>query len=241
MSLGLQERERKKRRRDGKLLSAVKQKMLEAETASLEKKKEFITDEKEAAVIEVQLRQKQEESIEARKNHMEEEERRRDVALARERERQRERERLREEEEERIRLEQERDERMRRARRMETPQQALHRIYEPMFQALWDMEFFEGSNPFRIDICKENCAAMGIPDYCDIIETPMNLTYVREKVAKYKYATLQDFFRDVELIISNALLYNSDPNNSYHKAANVMKKKYLKLRKKVLAQLQGQS
>ena len=81
---------------------------------------------------------------------------------------------------------------------------------------------------------------MGAPDYCQVIKNPMNLTYVREKVSDYKYETLQDFVQDIELIISNALLYNSDPNNPYHIAANEMKKKYIKLRKKVLMQLQSQ-
>jgi hypothetical protein len=62
MALGLQERERKKQRRDVKLLAAVRQKMLEAEKASLEKKKALVTDEKEAAAIEEKLRQKEEEA-----------------------------------------------------------------------------------------------------------------------------------------------------------------------------------
>jgi hypothetical protein len=110
-----------------------------------------------------------------------------------------------------------------------------------MFQALWDQDFFDGTNPFRIVITKENCAFMGAQGYCDIVKTPMNLTYVRTKVTDCKYETLQDFFQDIELIISNALLYNSDPNNAYHKAANMMKKKYIKLRKYLLNQLQNQS
>lgn len=242
MALGLQERERKKQRRDGKLLAAVRQKMLEVEKMNLEKKKALVTDEKEAAAIEEKLRQKEEEARKVKEQQMEDEKRLREIeeAKKREHERQQERERQREEERERLRLEQEREERMRKARRLETPQQALHRIYEPIFQTLWDMEFFDGTNPFRIVITKDNCDFMGAPGYCDVVEKPMNLTWVREKVTGFKYETLQDFFQDIELIISNALLYNSDPNNPYHKAANVMKNKYIKLRKNVLVKLQEQ-
>jgi hypothetical protein len=161
-------------------------------------------------------------------------------AKEREQERQRERDRQREEDRERMRMEQEREERMRKARKLETPQQALHRIYEPMFQNLWDMEFFDGTNPFRIVITKENCEFMGAPGYCEVVRKPMNLTWVREKVTGFKYDTLQEFFQDIELIISNALLYNSDPSNPYHKAANVMKSKYIELRKNVLMKVQEQ-
>jgi flagellar biosynthesis GTPase FlhF len=236
MALGLQERERKKNRRDGKLLASLCQKMLQAEKASLEKKKALASDEKETRAIEEKLVQKEKESKAAKEKQIGEEQRRREIVEAKVRERQRERERIREEEEERIRLEEEREERMLRARMMETPQQALHRLYDPIFQAVWDMEFFDGSNPFRIVIDRENCAVMGAPDYFDYIKTPMNLTYVREKVSQYQYETLQEFFQDMELIISNALVYNSDPNNPYHKAANVMLKKYNKLKSKVLKQ-----
>lgn len=260
MALGLQERERKKHRRDGKLLASLCQKMLQAEKKRLEKRKALMllaetnantnaetgtealslpgvadeTREAEIVAIEKELIQKDKETKAAKEKQIGEELRGREIEEAKIRERQRERERLREEEEERIRMVEEREERMRRARLMETPQQALHRLYDPIFQALWDMEFFDGSNPFRIVINKDNCAMMGAPDYFDFIQTPMNLTYVREKVANYSYETLQDFFQDIELIISNALVYNSDPNNQYHKAANAMLRKYNKLKNKVL-------
>ena len=67
----------------------------------------------------------------------------------------------------------------------------------------------------------------------------MNLTYIQEKVNGKTYFTLQEFFEDIELLIANALLYNSDPMNPFHVAANVMKKRYLKERKKVLTQVEG--
>ena len=102
------------------------------------------------------------------------------------------------------------------------------------------MEFdnLGGTNPFRIIIDRNNCAAMGAPDYFDIIEKPMNLTYIKDKVPAAQYETLEAFFADVDLLLNNALLYNSDPNNNYHIAAKEMKRKYKKIAKKVLLALQ---
>ena len=62
----------------------------------------------------------------------------------------------------------------------------------------------------------------------------MNLTYIQQKVEKMEYETLQAFFADVDLMISNALLYNSDTGNPYRVAAEDMKKRYMKVAKKVL-------
>ena len=162
---------------------------------------------------------------------------------ARERERQRELARKQEDEERKTRLARERDEAERKARLAETPRQALRRLYEPIFQALWDMEFsnLHGTNPFRIIIDAENCAMMGVPDYCQIVEKPMNLTYIQQKVNEYKYETLQEFFADVELMIKNSLLYNSDLDNPYHIAAKEMRKQFKKLAKSLITSLQQQT
>mmetsp|Transcript_103433 Transcript_103433/g.299262 ORF Transcript_103433/g.299262 Transcript_103433/m.299262 type:complete len:346 (-) Transcript_103433:348-1385(-) len=124
-------------------------------------------------------------------------------------------------------------------RRTESPQQALHKIIEPVFKKLWDMEFqnLGGTNPFRIVIDRDNCAAIGAPDYFDIITTPMNLTYIQNKVSKMQYSTLQSFFGDIDLMISNAIKYNSDPGNPYRVAAEEMKKRHDKIVKRVWQQI----
>ena len=142
--------------------------------------------------------------------------------------------RRRREEEER------REEEDRLARLHESPQQTLARYCQPVFQKLWDMEFalLQNTNPFRIVIDENNCAAMGAPDYMEIIKKPMNLSYIRDKLRDAKYDTLQEFFTDVELMLSNALLYNSDPNNAYHLAAKEMRKVYRKEGKELYQQLQ---
>ena len=95
-----------------------------------------------------------------------------------------------------------------------------------------------GTNPFRIVIDRDNCASIGAPDYFDIITTPMNLTYIQSRVNNGQYTTLQAFFADVDLMISNAIKYNSAPGNPYRLAAEEMKKLYDKMVKRVWQQIQ---
>ena len=126
-------------------------------------------------------------------------------------------------------------------KRDKTPQNALHKLIFPIFKMLWDMEFphLGGINPFRIVIDRENCASCGAPDYFDVITTPMNLTYIQHKVDRLEYTTFQQFNQDVELMISNALLYNSDVNNPYHIAAEELKKNFLRTAKKAIAKVRA--
>ena len=121
----------------------------------------------------------------------------------------------------------------------ETPQQALKHYYYPIFQFLWNMEFpyLNNTNPFRMVIDRDNCASVGAPDYFSVIEKPMNLTYIQRKVDALAYESLAAFLQDVELMIKNALAYNTDPDNPYHLAAQEMQKAYKKMAKKTVAEI----
>lgn len=101
------------------------------------------------------------------------------------------------------------------------------------------MEFkqLNNANPFRVVIDRDNFETVA-PNYFDVIKTPMNLTYIKAKVDKYEYASLQDFFEDVQLMISNALAYNSDQRSPYRAAAKEMKREYVKLRKEIIEIIQ---
>lgn len=48
----------------------------------------------------------------------------------------------------------------------------------------------------------------GCPDYFDVILNPMDLTTCKTKLEKNKYETLQEWKDDVNLIWSNAILFN---------------------------------
>jgi Bromodomain len=148
--------------------------------------------------------------------------------------RNRESARRRQDEEERA----EEDDR-RRHDRMESPARALQKYTIPLYKKLWDMEFANlgNTNPFRIVIDRSNHVTMGVPDYFDVIDKPMNLTYIMNKVESAEYDTLQAFFADINLMVNNALLYNSDPNNDYHLAAKEMKRQFQKMAKTIVASL----
>jgi hypothetical protein len=47
-----------------------------------------------------------------------------------------------------------------------------------------------------------------VPDYLDVIQTPSDLTSVRNRLRNDRYRSLQDFKRDVNLIWENAVQYN---------------------------------
>ena len=53
-----------------------------------------------------------------------------------------------------------------------------------------------------------------------------------------QYSTIQSFFADVDLMIQNAITYNSDQGNPYRVAAEEMKKRFTKIQKRVWQQVQ---
>jgi hypothetical protein len=58
-----------------------------------------------------------------------------------------------------------------------------------------------------------------VPDYYDVIENPMTFSVMLEKVDKHGYSCVKQFTQDIDLIVSNALLYNPDhtPQGKYDK------------------------
>lgn len=100
-----------------------------------------------------------------------------------------------------------------------------------------EFDFLGNANPFRTVIDEKNCASMGAPDYCEIIKKPMNLTYIQTKVNNKSYETLSEFLEDVDLIVKNALLYNSLPENPYNVAAKQFRKQFKRLAKPLVQSL----
>ncbi|CAF1252696.1 unnamed protein product [Adineta steineri] len=49
-----------------------------------------------------------------------------------------------------------------------------------------------------------------VPDYYDVIENPMTFSMMLEKVDKHGYTCVKQLTQDIDLIVSNALLYNPD-------------------------------
>jgi len=54
------------------------------------------------------------------------------------------------------------------------------------------------------------CMCVKVPDYYEIIKSPMDLSTMMTKIDLHKYHTVQQFQQDIELICCNALEYNPD-------------------------------
>eukprot|EP01119_Soliformovum_irregulare_P024782 TRINITY_DN897_c0_g1_i1.p1 TRINITY_DN897_c0_g1~~TRINITY_DN897_c0_g1_i1.p1 ORF type:complete len:672 (-),score=180.13 TRINITY_DN897_c0_g1_i1:112-2127(-) len=61
------------------------------------------------------------------------------------------------------------------------------------------------SLPFRSPV---DPIAQRVPDYLNIVETPMDLLTIREKLKSNQYEKQEDCIEDIRLIFSNCLLYN---------------------------------
>ena len=105
-----------------------------------------------------------------------------------------------------------------------------------IFKMYWDMEFqlLQNTNPFRTVIDRQSAQYIA-PGYFDVITTPMNLTWIKEKVQDRKYTTLTQFFGDIDLMIDNALKYNTQ--GPYRQASEELKKKHAKIVKSVWKQI----
>eukprot|EP00537_Pseudo-nitzschia_pungens_P001626 CAMPEP_0172364214 /NCGR_PEP_ID=MMETSP1060-20121228/7403_1 /TAXON_ID=37318 /ORGANISM="Pseudo-nitzschia pungens, Strain cf. cingulata" /LENGTH=373 /DNA_ID=CAMNT_0013087169 /DNA_START=110 /DNA_END=1231 /DNA_ORIENTATION=+ len=114
----------------------------------------------------------------------------------------------------------------------------MQHVFNQVFKHYWDMEFpnLGGINPFRIVIDRKSAPQIA-PDYFTVVTTPMNLTYIRDKVKGRKYTTLYQFFSDIDLMIDNALKYNQGDDNPYRIASEELKKKHTKIAKKVWKQI----
>ena len=65
--------------------------------------------------------------------------------------------------------------------------------------------------------------AMGIPHYREIVKEPMDLATIGANLAEEKYVTISQFYADIELIISNSLLFNR-ANPDFCRITNEFKK-----------------
>lgn len=62
-----------------------------------------------------------------------------------------------------------------------------------------------------------------VPDYYNVIESPMDLSTMEERLMQDAYGTPKDFIDDLKLVISNCRRYN-DPSTVYNKCAVKLEK-----------------
>ena len=64
--------------------------------------------------------------------------------------------------------------------------------------------------PFRVPV---DPYEDGVPDYYEKVTCPMDLQTMRLRLERGKYQSMEEFYQDLELIISNARLYHHRDDN----------------------------
>lgn len=79
------------------------------------------------------------------------------------------------------------------------------------------------SQPFRkpVDPVRDKA-----PDYFNIIQSPMDLSSILNKLGEGLYKDRFEFKNDFELMVSNAKTYTPDPKHSVHKAAVALEREF---------------
>lgn len=74
----------------------------------------------------------------------------------------------------------------------------------------------------RQDLFLHHVNRAEVPDYYQVIKDPMCWTAIDTKLEKNEYRRLEDFIRDINLVLDNAMAYNS-PETQYHRIAKRIK------------------
>ena len=88
----------------------------------------------------------------------------------------------------------------------------------------------DDSRPFRKPI-----SILDLPDYLQVIDHPMDLQTIGEKLRDGHYATPSDFSNDVRLIIDNSMIYNTDRNSMIYGQTDRLSKLFDEEFRKILA------
>lgn len=86
----------------------------------------------------------------------------------------------------------------------------LKRTLEPVLMKMYSQE--PEATPFRIPVDPQ---ALGIPDYFDIIKTPMDMSTIKRKLDTGAYSDPWKFVDDVCIMFENAWIYNRKTSRVY--------------------------
>lgn len=73
----------------------------------------------------------------------------------------------------------------------------------------------------RHGLFKHPVSRTEVPDYYDVVKKPMTWDAIDAKLDRHEYWDLENFKSDIELVLSNAILYNK-PGTSFYKTAQRM-------------------
>lgn len=91
-----------------------------------------------------------------------------------------------------------------------------------LMQLLSALQTSGSSWPFLVPVSSDD-----VHDYYDVIKEPMDLSTMESKLEKDQYETVEDFIRDLLLLVRNCKRYNAE-TTPYAKAANKLEKEMWK-------------
>ncbi|KAI6112894.1 PHD-zinc-finger like domain-containing protein [Pisolithus sp. B1] len=102
--------------------------------------------------------------------------------------------------------------------------ESIHRVLEVILfphEAPMRLAFEKILALDRNGLFKHPVSKIEVPDYYDVVKNPMSWDIIDAKLDRHEYWDLSAFKNDVELVLSNAILYNK-PGTSFYKTAQRM-------------------
>lgn len=87
------------------------------------------------------------------------------------------------------------------------------KIYEVLRPFIVELQNHPSSWPFLQPVNRNE-----VPEYYEVIKTPMDFSQIEDKIEAEQYASLDDFVADVSLVFVNCKSFN-DPSTQYYKCA----------------------
>lgn len=102
------------------------------------------------------------------------------------------------------------------SKRMQEVMRQFGTILKQLSQHNWAWPFME---PVDVE-------GLGLYDYYQIIEKPMDFTTIRKRMEANFYKNAREIYADVRLVFTNAMKYNEDDKNDVHVMAKTLKAKF---------------
>ena len=105
----------------------------------------------------------------------------------------------------------------------QTPKTSLNTITKPQFKHIQRvLQNVKRIHDARFFVTPVDIAALNIPNYPNIVKNPMDLRTMEEKLKAEDYPSVDAFYADFNLIVSNSVLFNG-PEHAVSKAAGKLK------------------
>ena len=101
--------------------------------------------------------------------------------------------------------------------RRELPVKKIQRIGQNVLAKLKEQEYIDAF------LDPVDHKGLGLTNYLDVVEKPMDISTVTKKLKNNRYKSLQDIQTDVHLIWTNCMKYNQEGSDIYINAKDLAK------------------